>query len=367
MIAKSGLYGHIQRNTAKSAVLLAAFFGLAWGLWFSLHVFYQAVFWRNPAGTSFDLTSRFKSVLADAWWQALATWWIPIAAALVWAAGCLLFCGALIRLATGARPVTRREQPRLYTMVENLSVTAGLPMPRIEIMPSPQLNAYAAGFGPSDAVIAVTRGLLDDLEDDELEAVLAHEMGHILNRDIRLLVVANALASALAILFAALRSRRVDGEWRNDDTGFLIPASLFVGAIFLVTSILPAVLFVVVIALFALMVKFALSRSREFLADAAAVELTRNPDALIAALMKISGRDQVPVTSPTVQAMMISFDGGDLFATHPPIDDRIAALRKHAGGRLRPRRWKNGLRRFGTWTRRGYSGLRNGRSSPIRG
>lgn len=371
MTGNSGLYGHIQRNTAKSLALLAGFFGLAFMFWFTLFVAYDALFWwPKTAGGVVDLEARFYAIMTDALLRAVATWWVPMLIAAIWVAIALTWHANLIRLVTRARPVSRREQPRLYDLVENLAVTAGLPMPRIEIMPSSALNAYATGIGPDDAAIVVTRGLLTELADDELEAVLAHEMTHIINRDIRLMVVAGVLAGGLSILGASMAAflfgSSESDAWDHDDGTFAWPTIGLFAVILAVTVILVAFWMVAAVALFAALIKFAISRSREFLADAGAVELTRNPDALIAALTKIDGRDKVPVSSSNIQAMMFSFDSEDLFATHPSIEARIDALKRHAGGRVRPPK-SDGIRRFGDWARRRRAGLRNGAGSPIRG
>jgi heat shock protein HtpX len=369
MTRSRGLYGHIQRNTLKSGLLLSGFVGLVFVLWYTVQVFHVALFWW-PADSA-DLATRLDLVTRRALAQALDTWWVAFVGAAAWLTLAFWFHATIIRLSTGAVPVSREEQPKLHRMVENLALAAGLPCPQIEIMPSAQLNAYAAGLSPDTAVVAVTRGLLQELEDDELEAVLAHEITHIANRDVRLLVIASILASALTVAGAAAMAivpgwERGRGDPEGGGDGFLLPAAGFVAVIFAVTAIMVAFWLAAAVYLFALAIKFAVSRSREFAADAGAVELTKNPDALIAALEKISGRDAVPVTNRTVQAMMISFDCDDLFATHPSIEDRIAALKTYAGGVSRPRRTR-GVRYFGTWGRNGRTGLRSGRASPLRG
>lgn len=369
MITSNGLYGHIERNTVKSALLLSAFAGLAAVFWFTLCVLYDSIFWQAPSDETIDLARRFNAVLAHAFATAVATWWVPLVGVALWLGVVFHWQAALIRGATFARKPTAEEERRLHPKVEVLALAAGLPMPRIEVMPSAQLNAYAAGLGPGDAVIAVSRGLLDELEDDELEAVLAHEMAHIQNRDVRLIVVASILAGGLSLvgssLFGLLFSRPASPGYEQDD-GFLWPASAFVGVILMATAVMVAIWLVFAVAVFALAIKFAISRSREFLADAGAVELTKDPDALIAALEKISGRDAVPVRSATVRALMISYDAGDLFDTHPPIEERIEALKVFAGGQVRRAR-KPKVRHFGRWGRTGRTGLRNGRAAPIRG
>jgi heat shock protein HtpX len=233
-------------------------------------------------------------------------------------------------------------------------------MPQVEIMETPALNAYAAGLGPGDAVVAVTRGLLEALDADELEAVLAHEITHIKNRDVRLMVVASVFAGGLTMVGDSIRAALTNGDARivGDAVGAMIrsgrsasnagdldlddaaPVAAARGAAVLasIVAILIAIAALCLVHLFALLTQFAISRSREYMADAGAVELTKNPDALISALNKISGNDEMPEMPASVSAMMISAQFGGLLSTHPPIDERVRALVDHAGGQVRARR-----------------------------
>jgi heat shock protein HtpX len=357
MIGVNGLHGHIQRNTWKSILLLAGFVGLVSVFWYAWCVIYSALWW-TPTGLSrhAGVWPRVVKCLWHALDLALWRWWVPLLAALCWFCIAYAFHASLIRLATGARAVSRREEPYLYNLVENLSISAGLPMPSVEIMETSALNAYAAGLGSDDAVVAVTRGLLESLDRDELEAVLAHELTHIKNHDVRLMVVASVFAGGLTMVGTAVHAWAGSGGSSGINAGDVLSAlakgglrsrsreeAAARGAAFLaaLVAILIAVAALCLVHLFAILTQFAISRSREYLADAGAVELTKNPDALISALMKISGRDALPELPASVSAMMISARFEGLFSTHPPMSSRIQALQEHAGGQLpttRPRR-----------------------------
>ena len=250
----------------------------------------------------------------------------------------------VIRAATGATGVTRQEAPKLYNALENLCVSRGLPMPRLEIVEDPALNAYASGLSPGNYAIAVTRGLLDKLNDQELEAVLAHELTHIRNRDTQMMVIAIIFAGVFAFFGdLAIRrwdfpygwspqakrgdrssqSRDSDGGGGRDGGGALLAIALAIAIILITWGI-------------STLIRLALSRSREYLADAGSVELTKNPDAMIAALRKIDNHAGLDVVS-RMEAFYIenpvrSRVSGFL-ETHPSIADRIAAIEKYAGGR----------------------------------
>ncbi|NOU08308.1 MAG: M48 family metalloprotease, partial [Hyphomicrobiaceae bacterium] len=203
MLQANGLYGHIQRNALKSALLLTGFVALTVLFWYAWCIVYTAIF---DATLLNRIARRHRTVvtvydyLGRAADRAVSLWWVPLVLSGIWFAIAYATHAALIRVATGARPITRREQPRLYNMVETLSITAGLPMPRVEIMPTDAMNAYASGLNPDDAVVAVSSGLLDALNDDELSAVIAHELTHIKNYDVRFMVVATVFAGGLTLL-----------------------------------------------------------------------------------------------------------------------------------------------------------------------
>ena len=353
MLAANGLYGHIQKNALKSVLLLAGFVVLVVLFWTSWCVIYSAVvdtWWPHRITHTAKGAVSVLDILTHGVERAIDRWWLPLVFAASWFLVAFMCHADMIRAATGARSISRKEEPKLYNLVENLAISAGLPMPQVEIIPSGALNAYAAGLGPGSATVCVTRGLMRALTEDELQAVLAHEMTHIKNSDVRLMVIATVFAGGLTLLgngigkmfsgssdtssdssYGGNRWGRSSGDTESDNDGSLIPVLI---------SIAIAVLFLALTHVFALLIKFAISRSREFMADAGAVELTKNPDALISALQKISGNDEIRGVSGNLQAMMISASAESLFATHPAIADRIGALQQFAGGRImeRPRR-----------------------------
>ena len=187
MFQAYGLYGHIQANRLRSALLLAGFAVLLQALLFSL-----LLIWSAFLGGTFD------EIVAGAARQFARKWPLAMAGALVWFVIAYFVHQSLISLATGAKSVTRVEAPKLYNVLENLCISRGLPMPALQIIDTPALNAYAAGLREGQYVVAVTRGLVDTLADDELEAVLAHELTHIRNRDTQLMVIAIIFAGIFA-------------------------------------------------------------------------------------------------------------------------------------------------------------------------
>jgi len=229
---------------------------------------------------------------------------------------------------TKARPIEKQDNPELYRIVENLCITAGLPLPKIYILNEAQPNAFATGRDAKHAVIAVTRGLLEKLNQTELEGVIAHEMSHIGNKDMLLATVVTVLASIIATVSDLFLRTRFWGSRRDDNDDNKA------GAIFMVLAIVAAIL----APLAATLIQLAISRKREFLADADGALLTRYPDGLASALEKIaSDPNSLRVASNATAHLYISnpFRGKravnwitKLFMTHPPVEDRIKALRE---------------------------------------
>ena len=230
------------------------------------------------------------------------------------------FSGDKIALATaGAQgPIKKNDNPYVYRLVENLCLTAGLPLPKIYIIPDQSLNAFATGRDPGHSSIALTIGLIESLENEELEAVIAHELSHIKNYDIRVMMIVIVLVGVVTLLadfflrFGLFRGGRREGN---------------VGGIIVVVGLILAILS----PLFAKLIQLAVSRRREFLADASGVLLTRYPDALISALKKISQRPTVARSNRATAHLYIynPFRGkkvSRLFSTHPPIEERVKAL-----------------------------------------
>jgi heat shock protein HtpX len=231
------------------------------------------------------------------------------------------FAAAKIALAlNGAHEISKKDDPRLYRTVENLSITTGLPMPKVYIIDDPAPNAFATGRDPKHAVVAATRGLLDIMDDQELEAVIAHEMGHVKNYDIRVMMIVFGLVSAIGfiadMIFHMMWFRGNDDESPNP--------------IFMVLAIVAAI----IAPFIAMLVQLAVSRRREYLADSTGALTTRYPEGLARALEKIRDHGSVMRKQNTATAHLFfasPLSGKSLarlFSTHPPIEDRIARLRK---------------------------------------
>jgi heat shock protein HtpX len=257
--------------------------------------------------------------------------------AIIWFAIAWSFHDRILDWATGAHPVTRAEEPRLWNLLENLCISRGMRMPRLAVIETPALNAYAAGLSRESGSVTVTRGLMNALDDRELAAVLAHELAHIRNGDARLGLIAAVFVGIISLGFDTMtRTRRVAraGGGSDDGGGWRVNSGSRNSGGF------AALIGVLMIALawgLAAVLRMALSRNREFLADAGAVELTSDPDAMISALRKVEGRAEMPEVSPQVRALFLE-DASDnalssLMATHPPIGSRVEALVRYAGGR----------------------------------
>jgi heat shock protein HtpX len=234
----------------------------------------------------------------------------------------------MIDAVTGGHEVTRKEEPRLYNLLENLCISRGIPMPKLKIMDVSALNAFASGLNQKQYSVTVTTGLMKRLNDAELEAVLAHELTHIRNGDVRMMVIAVIIAGCISFFAEIVFRTMFYGRWgRSSGDGDRKGGAGL--------AILLAIVLVAVAWFLSLLIRFALSRSREFLADAGAVELTKNPDAMITALRKIEGRGELEgVTSAVMEMCVDNPRSGfaDLFATHPSMDSRVDALVKMAGG-----------------------------------
>lgn len=231
------------------------------------------------------------------------------------------FAAAKLALAmNGAKQIEKRDNPRLYRIVENLAITNGMPMPKVYIVDDPAPNAFATGRDPNHAHVAATAGILDLMNDRELEAVMAHEMGHVQNYDIRVMMIVFGLVSAIGLI-ADVLSRMF---WFSGDDDR--PSN----PIFIVVGIVAALVSPIVAAL----VQAAVSRQREYLADATGAMTTRDPEALASALEKIGSVGSVTRRQNTSTAHL--FFANPLkrsallnaFSTHPPIEQRVARLRE---------------------------------------
>jgi heat shock protein HtpX len=225
----------------------------------------------------------------------------------------------------GAHQIEKRDEPRLYRIVENLAITEGLPMPKVYIINDPAPNAFATGRDPEHAVVAATTGLLEIMTDSELEGVMAHEMGHVKNYDIRVSLIVFGLVIAIGLI-ADIIFRMIFWGGRGRDNGG--PAAL----VFLAIGIIAAILAPIVAGV----VQAAVSRQREYLADATGALTTRHPEALASALEKLAAYGKpVRRTNTSMSHLWISDPNrpgflSRMFATHPPIPDRVARLRGNA-------------------------------------
>jgi heat shock protein HtpX len=321
-MAAYGLYTHIRANRNRSVFLLAALFFLV----------YLLTFAGALAGEALGGDASLQWLLQAAWRDLIAALPFVTIGTLVWILIAYKFHQAMIDALTGGHVVTRAEQPRLYNLLENLCISRGIAMPRLKVMETGALNAFASGLNQKQYAIAVTRGLVDHLDDAEMEAVLGHELTHIRNGDVRMMVIAVVIAGAISF-FAELFFRMFfhsGMRWRGRSSGGERKGS---GGAFL--AIIIAVVLIALAWLLSIVIRFALSRSREYLADAGAVELTKNPDAMITALRKIEGRGELEGSTSAVMEMCVDNPRQgfvDLFATHPPIERRIEALIRFAGG-----------------------------------
>jgi heat shock protein HtpX len=313
-MAALGLTTYRLNNNIKSMALLVAFPFLLLALLGGI-VFFFALF--MGIGDPFEFAE-----------YALYRWWpIVLGVAAVWTLIGYFFNDAIIHRATGAKPVTREAQPKLYDLLENLCISRGLAMPKLYIVDTDAMNAYASGIDARSYAITVTSGLLAQLDADELEAVLAHELTHIMNRDCRLLIVTIVFVGMVSFLTQLLwRSLQFASFGRVRGKG-----GMAVLVFMLVAAVASAIGY-----LLALVLRFAISRRREYQADAGSVDLTKNPDALISALLKISHNPDVPHVSSEVQQMFIEnppsrFAFTRLFDTHPPIGKRIQVLEALGG------------------------------------
>ena len=229
---------------------------------------------------------------------------------------------AMIRMATGAKPLDRIENKRVYNLVENLCIQLGMQMPSVYIIEDDSLNAFASGLSPKSFSVTLSRGIIDKLEDDELEGVIAHELTHIRNKDTRLLIISIIFVGIFSFLAEmALRSLRFSGG-RKKDGGYIILIAIAVTAVCYLISVF---------------LRFGISRSREYLADAGAAEMTKKPYALASALKKVDTDPLIEAVHRSDVAQMFienpqtenkSFFS-KLFDTHPPIQKRIELLEQY--------------------------------------
>ena len=307
-----GLHAQIRRNNLRSTLLLIAFPLLI------LVAVYAVIFFMNGGASGYieDVNYAFLRVLP-----------LVVIGVGAWFLIAYLSHSAIIKASSGARTLQRKENMRVYNLTENLCMSIGMQMPKLYVIDSPALNAFASGLDKNSYAVTLTTGIIEKLDDDELEGVIAHELTHIRNQDVRLLIISiifvGIFAFAVQVLFRSFLYR--GGSRRRD--------SKVDGRVMLI-----ALVVAVIVYFLSILFRFALSRKREYLADAGAVEMTKNSQALAGALRKISGNHKVDVKSDDLKQMFIenspdkssSFFSGlsGLFATHPPIEKRIAILER---------------------------------------
>lgn len=311
-----GIHTQQARNNLRSILLLCLFptiiLGLVW-------VFFYIVYGQDVA------SATYGAVQALPWVGIIVGAWFFIA---------YMTNTSMVRHATGARSLMRRENPRVYNIVENLTMACGMPMPKVNVIDTPELNAFASGVDDASYTVTVTTGICDRLNDEELAGVIGHELTHIRNRDTRLLIVSiifvGIMSTMMSVLFRVIQNMFFygGGRSRNRD-GKSGPSLIF---ILLIAAVLAAVGY-----FFTLLTRFAISRKREFMADAGGAELCGNPLALASALRKISsnplpapeGRDDVAqlyIIHSSLSGKGVGSFLSSMFSTHPSTEERIKYL-----------------------------------------
>lgn len=322
-----GIYTQQASNNTKSMMLLVLFPSILLGL---VYAFIAIMDWMNVGNLSLIdwqyVTGTFLTALpfvlgGVAIWFMISYWGNT----------------AMIRHATGARPLERRENPRVYNIVENLTMACGMDMPKVNVIDTPELNAFASGIDRDSYTVTVTTGICDCLTDDELAGVIGHELTHIRNRDTRLLIVSiifvgiMSTLSSLAVrmvwntfVYGGGSRRRSSNNGKNNGAGILVALA--------VAAVLAALGY-----LFTLLTRFAISRKREYMADAGGAELCGNPLALASALRKISANPaladvkrqdiaQLFIIHPQKLTSGVTDFLSGMFSTHPKTEKRIAYL-----------------------------------------
>jgi heat shock protein HtpX len=301
-----GIQKQIRRNNFNSVLLLVAFPLI-------LLAMVYALLWFTASQEYGEMATNQNFILITP---------VVLIATILWFLIAWMFHTSIIKMATGSHSLERTENKRVYNLVENLCISRGMKIPKIYVIEDSSLNAFASGISDRSYAISLSRGIIDKLTDEELEGVIAHELTHIRNRDVRLLIISVIFVGIFAFLAEMVfRSLHFSGRSRDGKSN----APMILIAIF-ITS---------VAYLISVLLRFGISRSREFMADAGAAELTRNPQALASALRKIStdplieavqNRDiaQMFIDNPKPSNHKFSWD--NLFSTHPPIEKRIELL-----------------------------------------
>jgi heat shock protein HtpX len=306
-----GIQTQIRRNNFNSVLLILAFPIVLLGMVYAFLYFTSQQ--PDPQIVNDSFVSAMPFVLIGT-----SVWFV-----IAW-----FFHNSMIRMATGSEPLERIENKRVYNLVENLCISKGMRIPQIYIIEDNSLNAFASGINERSYSVSLSRGIIEKLDDDELEGVIAHELSHIRNRDVRLMIISIIFVGIFAFIAEmALRSLRF-GAFSRDKEGKSN------GAIILIAIVISAVCYLI-----AILLRFGISRSREYMADAGAAEITRKPYALANALRKISQdplieavqrRDVAQLFIENPQPEVNKFSLSNFFSTHPPIQKRIELLDQFA-------------------------------------
>ncbi|MDH6304783.1 heat shock protein HtpX [Parabacteroides sp. PF5-5] len=315
-----GIETQKSRNNFRSLLLLFLFPCLVVGLVFLFcFLLVRFVGHNHPDVNIIDMTIEMFIQLAP----------FALGGVLIWFLIAYFANTSIIKTATSARTLERKKNKRIYNLVENLCISQGMKMPKINIINDNSLNAFASGINDKTYTVTLTKGIIEKLDDEELEGVIAHELSHIQNRDVRVLIVSIVFVGIFSMLtqfcLRLLRTMSYSSRSKNDKKGGIL-------IILFITIVTAAIGY-----LFSTLMRFAISRNREYLADAGAAQMTRKPDALASALRKISGDPNVEaITREDVAQLFIEHPGkqakgflsslSGLFATHPPIEKRIQVL-----------------------------------------
>lgn len=319
-----GIYSQQRSNNMRSILLLCMFpcilLGCVW-------VFFAIMAWLNA--DQYEATINWQAVGEE---TLMALPWV-VGIVGIWFAIAYFANTSMIRHATGARPLERRENPRIYNIVENLCIAGNMPMPKVNIIDDPMLNAFASGIDRDSYTVTVTTGICNRLNDEELAGVIAHELTHIRNRDTRVLIISIVFVGIIStVLELGLRILWNNLLWGGNRRSSKNEKGGGVAVAMVVAIAIAAVAYV-----FILLTRFAISRKREYMADAGGAELCGNPLALASALRKISGNEGLQhVEREDVAQLFIARPSGvqhsltsaiyNAFSTHPPIEKRIAIL-----------------------------------------
>ena len=327
-----GIHTQQANNNFKSLLLLILFPCILLGM---VYLFLVILNYLGTSDPAYGEVTRVDWDYVNYEMMAILPWVVGIVG--LWFAIAYFSNTSMIRHATGARPLERRENPRVYNIVENLTMACGMPMPKINVIDDPQLNAFASGIDNNSYTVTVTTGICNRLNDEELAGVIAHELTHIRNRDTRLLIVSIIFVGIMSTIFSLAvrimwntfiygggRRRSSSNEKGNGGVAIIV--------VMLVACVLAAIGYV-----FTLLTRFAISRKREYMADAGGAELCGNPLALASALRKISADPglghverqdvaQLFIIHPQALNSGITSFMNNLFSTHPSIESRIAYL-----------------------------------------